>query len=452
MFAGRTQELERLEGLYALERNSVIVLYGRSGIGKTSLVRRFVKDKAAVYYAARRVTAKEQLYCMKQEREEAAAATDFYEVFGMLYAAHHVAGQKLVLVFDEFRNLLEEPAEFLTAFVRFYMEHHGDGTLLVLLLSSSISWVENEMTRALGTAAKLLNGFIKLKEFSFMELAGYHRQSSVKDNIYTGAVLGGVPAYLRLWRERESFEANVVRLFLAEDALLYAEAEHYLKQELRELSAYNTILAALAQGRYKLNDIYEQTGFSRAKISVYLKNLTELGITEKLFSFETREYKEVQKGLYRIREPYVRFWYRFIYPNRSAIAMGQGERVYREQIAPYLTEYVAEAFRNVCGEYLQVLNDYRKLGMVYGSFGIWHGKNGSIDVLAKADSGEYLAGFCDCREELTDVEHFREYERILESAGVRPKECYCFSMQGFTGALTALAGENGLCLVCAGDM
>ena len=266
MFAGRTQELERLEGLYASERNGIIVLYGRIGIGKTALVRRFVQNKTAVYYAARRVTKKEQLLCMKQEWEEAASAHDYYEVLSRMYETRYVPGRKLVLVFDEFRNLFEEPTEFLTAFVRFYMEHHGDGTLLVLFLSSSVNWVENEMAAVFGGAVKLLSGFLKLKEFSFMELAGYHKHSCVKNNIYPGAVLGGVPAYLKLWQEKESFEANVKRLFLSEDAPLFSEAERYLKQELRELSAYNTILAALAQGKYKLNDIYEHTGFSRAKI------------------------------------------------------------------------------------------------------------------------------------------------------------------------------------------
>ena len=181
MFTGRTQELERLEAFYASERSGIAVLYGRSGIGKTALTRRFLEGKHAVYYAARRVTTKEQFLCMKQEWK-VASASDFYEAFTALYASCE-AGGKLVLVFDEFRNLLEDSTEFLTAFLRFYAEHHADGTLLVLLLSSSISWVENEMAGVLGNAARLVQGFIKLKEFSFMELAGYHKGSSVQENI-----------------------------------------------------------------------------------------------------------------------------------------------------------------------------------------------------------------------------------------------------------------------------
>lgn len=104
MFTGRTQELERLEAMYASERSGIIVLYGRNGIGKTALTRRFVQEKTSVYYAARRVTAEEQLLCMKQEWASA-DAVDFYDALTSLYEADNPAG-KLVLVFDEFRNLL----------------------------------------------------------------------------------------------------------------------------------------------------------------------------------------------------------------------------------------------------------------------------------------------------------------------------------------------------------
>ncbi|MGN1084074.1 MAG: ATP-binding protein, partial [Lachnospiraceae bacterium] len=258
--------------------------------------------------------------------------------------------------------------------------------------------------------------------------------------------------YLGLWQEEKSFEENVKRLFLTENAPLFSEAERYLKQELRELSAYNTILAALAQGKYKLNDIYEQTGFSRAKISVYLKNLTQIDITEKLYSFATKEYQSVQKGLYRIREPYLCFWYRFIYPNLSAIAAGEGERVYKEAIAPFLADYVGEAFCNVCGEYLQLMSRYQRLERTYESFGVWYGKTGRIDVLAKAEDGAYLAAFCDCKETPTGTAAYKEYAAVLESAGVTPAEWYCFSMQGFSKEMEQLAGQKKIRLVCAKDM
>ena len=160
----------------------------------------------------------------------------------------------------------------------------------------------------------------------------------------------------------------------------------------------------------------------------------------------------MQKGLYRIREPFLRFWYRFIYPNLSQIAMGRGEQVYDTAIAPYLTEFVREAFSDVCGEYLQLMSRYGKLSGRYGSFSVWYGKLGKIDVVAKQEDGACLVGFCDCGEEPTGLTVFESYVSVLESAGLRPTEWYCFSMQGFTVEFEHVATEQGVHLVRAKDM
>lgn len=76
-----------------------------------------------------------------------------------------------------------------------------------------------------------------------------------------------------------------------------------------ELSAYSTILAAIARGENKLNDIFHATGFSRAKISVYLKNLANFNIVEKVVSFETGGWENAKKGVYQIKDTFVNFWF-----------------------------------------------------------------------------------------------------------------------------------------------
>lgn len=450
MFTGRTQELKRLEDLYSQERCGIVVLYGRNGIGKTTLVKRFLQDKKSLYYAVRRVTEREQLFCIRREWAEADSNENFYELLKRQIPEN--SDSKYVLVLDEFRNLFEDSTELWNQFLRFYAERFSGGRLLVVLVSSSVNWVENEMTSRMGNAAKLLSGFLKLKSFSFMEIANFFQNSAVEADICTGAVLGGVPLYLRLWQDGKSVEENIRTLFLSEDAPLFSEAERYLKLELRELTAYNTILAALAEGKYKLNDMYEQTGFSRAKISVYIKNLTQLDITEKLFSFETEDYKSVQKGLYRIREPFLRFWYRFLYPNLSEIAFGGAERVWNTKIRPYLSDYVREFFSDVCSEYLQVLGKMGQLKDDYERFGVWYGKKGRIDVLAGAQSGEMLAGFCFCKDTPAEFSELEAVSELLTEAGIRPKEIYCFSINGFSEEFEKKAAIEGISLVNAKDM
>lgn len=82
---------------------------------------------------------------------------------------------------------------------------------------------------------------------------------------------------------------------------MHHAAEELIGASLRELSVYETILAHIAAGRDKLNDLYLATGFSRAKISVYMKNLSAFDIVGKVVSFETGGWENTKKGIYRIK-------------------------------------------------------------------------------------------------------------------------------------------------------
>ena len=113
-----------------------------------------------------------------------------------------------------------------------------------------------------------------------------------------------------------SLKDNICNQIISRTGGLRYECERLLSEELRELGVYNSILSALASGHHKLNDIYNHTGFSRAKISVYLKNLMELELIEKVFSYDTDGRENVQKGVYRISNHFVHFYFTYLYANR----------------------------------------------------------------------------------------------------------------------------------------
>lgn len=368
MFIGRTQELKQLEDAYRQERNAAVVLYGRYGIGKTELAALLAKDKPTLYYQARELSEQEQCYCFAKELGIPAqdSVPDFYSSLKQAVANREDKSKKAVIIIDEFHFLIKTSEAFKVAFLKILMEEQ----CMFLFLSSSVNWVENSMVEDFGPAARALYGTVKLKEFTFLELVKRFPDMSVEKTIYANAVLGGVPEYLNYWNEKSSVKENLLRLFFRKDAPLLYAAESFLKRELRELGAYNAILASMAVGRNKLNDIYARTGFSRAKISVYIKNLIELDVVEKVFSFDASEsatlvHANVQKGLYRIKDNYLRFWYRYVFPNFSAILMGQGEQVYEKEVAKDFAAYMQESFTDVCGEYLKLMNQYGRLADKY---------------------------------------------------------------------------------------
>ena len=274
----------------------------------------------------------------------------------------------------------------------------------------------------------------------------------MEKTIYANAILGGVPEYLNYWSEKSSVKENILRLFLRKDAPLLYGAESFLKRELRELGAYNAILASMASGRNKLNDIYARTGFSRAKISVYIKNLIELDVVEKVFSFDASEnatqvHANVQKGLYRIKDNYLRFWYRYVFPNVSAILQGQGEQVYEREISKDFAMYMQEGFAGVCSEYLKLMDQYGKLENHYETWGTWYGKAGRIDVVAGDFRDSILIGFCRFDSRMMTGKDMKQYKELLELAQLAPKELYLFSKAGFSEELRQKI-ENGYMKDC----
>lgn len=456
MFVGRAQELKQLEDAYRLEQSSAVVLYGRHGIGKTELAALFAKGKPVFYYAAREVSEREQCFCIARDAgmEAGEAVPDFAE--SLSQAVKNKGGKtgKTLLIIDEFHFLVKTSENFRTAFLKLLREEK----CMFLLLSSSVNWVENSMVEDLKTAARAIYGTIKLKEFSFLELVKRFPDMSVEKTIYANAILGGVPEYLNYWNEKSSVKENILRLFLKKDAPLLFEAETFLKKELRELGAYSAILASLASGRNKLNDIYIRTGFSRAKISVYIKNLIELDVVEKVFSFDASEsaglvHGNVQKGLYRIKDNYLRFWYRYVFPNLSDLLGGKGENVYETEVSGDFLAYMQECFAEVCGEYLRLMAQYGKLKGSYETWGAWYGKAGKIDIAAGNSKKEALAGFCRFDSRKMSVKDFSGYKELLALAMLNPQELYLFSRAGFTEELrqkTADSGQNGCRVVLVG--
>ncbi len=449
MFVGRTQELKQLEDAYRQERNAAVVLYGRYGIGKTELAALLAKDKPTFVYLARELSEQEQRFCFAKELGVPAEdkVPDFYSSLKQAVANREDKTKKALIIIDEFHFLIKTSEAFKVAFLKVLMEEQ----CMFLFLSSSVNWVENSMVEDFGPAARALYGTVKLKEFSFLELVKRFPDMSVEKTIYANAVLGGVPEYLNYWNEKSSVKENLLRLFFRKDAPLLYGAESFLKKELRELGAYNAILASMAAGRNKLNDIYTRTGFSRAKISVYIKNLIELDVVEKVFSFDASEsatlvHANVQKGLYRIKDNYLRFWYRYVFPNLSAILTGQGEVVYEKEIAKDFASYMQESFTGVCCEYLKLMNQYGRLEDSYENWGTWYGKSGLIDVVAGNAKGAILTGFCRFDNRMMTLKDLSQYKELLELAMLTPKELYLFSKAGFTEELRQkiAAGSKGL--------
>lgn len=449
MFIGRKAELEQLNEVFESASGSAVVLYGRYGIGKTALSLYFAREHKHFYYCARELSEREQAMELIEELGGTLSGEDIaFEVFKAVKAFIEKSEEdKLIIIFDEFQYMIKYGDAFNIALTSLLGDESLSGRIMLLLLSSSVNWVENSMVADLGAFARKLSGIIKLKELSFVETVDLFPGMSTESVIYTWAIFGGVPGMLTCWDQKKDLHENICSLFLSPTAPLFAEAPRLLKAELRELPAYNAILTTMAQGNYKLNDIYERTAFSRAKISVYIKNLIELDVVEKVFSMETGDHENVKKGMYSIKDGFLRFWYRYVFRNLSLIEQNKGEQVYFEKILTTFDDFMRERFAEICLEYMKLMSELGKLSAKYETWGKWHGKTGDIDIVANDGEGHMLAGFCDFSDNSVDDTNLSEYRKLLKLAGVEKCEMFIFAKSGFSLGLKSEAEKDNIRLI-----
>ena len=380
MISGRKLELQTLENYYARKENGIIVLYGQKNTGKLALLKQFCRNKDFFYYLARSCSEKEQRLLFESELKEElprnAAPKESYA--GFLNALLSAGTEKKVIIIDEFQQIVKHSSSFMKELVRIVHEKGTVRPVLFLLCSSSVYWVENSMVGSLKETAYEIAGLLKIKGLKLSELTKNNGDYPLRSRVETYAVLGGQPGLWEYWDNTKTVAENICGGPLKRGSYLHEEGMHLLPEDLREPAVYNTILLALASGKRKLNELHVHTGFDRAKISVYLKNLIEHSLVEKVMSVDTEGRDYSQKGIYRICDHFVHFWYRYVFARLSRLQVMSPERFYRKYIEPSFRAYTAEYFVKVCAEYLCMMNQAGRLAFKFTQIGSWFGKSGTI--------------------------------------------------------------------------
>ena len=422
-------DLAKLEELYKTSGNQLVVMYGRKGCQKEQLIREFISDKKYFFYRCRQASALEQSNMMAREIENQFDVKlqkhTYEEYFSRVKTGNP---SKLVVVIDEAQYIVKKDPEFTEAIKKLKNKRLYPGPVMIILASSSMVWVRQD-------AEELFKTSMKIEELNFLEVVRSFPTMSVPEIIKTYGVLGGVPAYLEKWDSNASFKENVCKLILSENGALFTEAEDIISSELRELSVYNTILATIARGQNKLNDLFHETGFSRAKISVYMKNLAQFDIVEKVISFETGGWDNAKKGVYQIKDTFVNFWFKFVYPNQSDLYTLSAEDFYDKYVEPDLDDYLNRYFRNVCMEYLMLLDQMEQLPFKVHKVGTWLGKTGTIDIIAQSTDRRNIIGFCNWTEPELTMDMCEKMAEAMDKARLSSDNYYLFSATSFEPAL-----------------
>ena len=454
MLLGRTSELKHLNAYYDQEGSQIMVVYGAGNVGKTQLLTQFAQDKPSYYYRARSASCREQRYQWGAELGREDIKLLKYPTYSDIFKSliQNETGKKVIII-DEFQYIVKSSEDFMKELISFVHSYWQQQNVMIILASSSIGWVENSMINKIGDAAYELSSFLKVKELSFEHMMEFFPGFSMEQCIEAYAVLGGIPGLWEHFSDKVSIKENICRFILEPHSLLRMEGQRIVEEELRETGVYNTILASIAAGNHKLNDLYLQTEFSRAKISVYLKNLMELELVEKVFSYDTDGKENTQKGIYRISNHFVNFYFTYIYPNMTDLENMMPTEFYKKHIAPTFRTYVAEYFKTVCKQHIEKWNKWKELPIEIDRIGEWVGKLGNIDVIAQNEAGDTIVSICNWDKPLM---RYDDYEWLLfccKEAKIHVDYVYLFSVRRFDEKLNLEAKvKSNLKLISLEDM
>ena len=399
-FIGREKELRLLEKVYQSRQHAFIPVYGRRRVGKSELIKHFIRDKTALYFLGKQAPARLQIKefmrnaasALDQPLLEEAAVKDWHRAISLTISQVR-AGDSLILVMDEFQWTVEACPELPSVLQSFIDQGWGGkGKIFLILCGSYIGFMEK---RVLGEKSPLFgrrSGQILLRPFSYLEAGEFHPHWSVTDRAKVYFICGGIPYYLKFFSPSQSVDANIRSNFLNEFSALAREPEFLLREELKELKKYFGILTALASGAVSNHQMAQITGIEEKGLFYYLNTLRELGYIARHYPLSGKKINKRQVH-YKLDDPLLRFWFRFIYPNGSAIYQMDEKNAFLNLIRPHLDSYFGHGFENLCREAMGRTYLHEGLTCSY-EIGEYWDRDVQIDVVGLRQDGVVDIGEC----------------------------------------------------------
>ncbi|WP_158996618.1 AAA family ATPase [Pigmentibacter ruber] len=334
LFIGRKTELERLKAIYKKKASSLIVVKGRRRIGKSRLIQEFAKKSNAQTFWSFAGLAPEDGISAQEQRNNFAhqfalvlkippmTFLDWSDAFEHL-SLHIKSGD--IILFDEISWMASKDPTFIPKLKAWWDKQ---AIHMVLVFCGSVStWIEENILKSTSFFGRI-NLTISLEPFSISEssefLQNLGMQLSHYDMYKLLSIVGGIPWYLEQFNPNITADDNIKQLAFEKNGLLVTEFDHIFHDLFNTKgTTYKKILDSLKDGARTLLEIRQSIEFAHSgTLSQMMDHLIVAGFVVKqpLWSFKTTE--PLKQSLYRISDPYMRFYLKVIEPNLGAIAEG----------------------------------------------------------------------------------------------------------------------------------
>ena len=390
-FYNRDDETRRLQRFLTTASGGLAVVYGRRRCGKSALLQRVLSAEHVYHQADQRET---PLQLESLGSALSRRLPDFdkvkYRTWDELLASLYARADRLVHVcVDEFPYLAQsDPA--LPSTLQRYLDR-PDAQVAWILCGSS-----QRLMHGLATDRKApLYG--RAREIFKVEplAAGWLMPAlglSAADAVKAYATWGGVPRYWELASEYHNQEEALEDLVWHPLGVLHEEPGRLLLDDLRSAVQPYSILSLIGTGCHRPAEISARLGKPLSSLARPLSQLCELGYVRRDVPFG-EDAKKTRRSLYRLNDPFLRFYFRFVLPYESSLAQGlMREAVHRWQ--QQRQGYFAAAWEDLCRAAVPWMQRFDE---PFGIASAWWpgGMQAEVDVVALSlDRKSLLLGEC----------------------------------------------------------
>lgn len=441
MFANRYKELELLNSEYFNERFAFTVLYGRRRVGKTTLLKEFIKQKPSIYFL---VTLENFNIVLKRLQNIVAdflqdnflkslELKDVKQLFE--YLAQKDYEQKLIIIIDEFQYLTKLDDSIPSQFQYIVDELLKNKNIHLILCGSIISMMYEQTLSYNSPLYGRRTSAIKLEAIEFDYLKEFFPSKSNEELIELYSILYGVPKYLEMFADSGDIFKNIEKNILNPNSYLYNEPQFILQNEVNEPITYFSILETIANGEHKIGNIAGNLGKNVQNITSFISKLIELDIIYKDVPITETNPLKSKKGLYFIKDNFFRFWFSYVLPYKSQLEMGNTNFVLKK-IKENFHGFVSPVYENLAISYMLKKYDLFKCGR-------WWDKNEEIDAVG---IGEDFLIVAECKYSnkkvgLDILQDLQKKAKKIDSE-LPIKHYILFSKSGFTEELKKLHNEE----------
>ncbi len=366
---GRVKELAELDAFYESHEIHVLALYGRSGIGKRTLLKEFVRGKQSIFFNAYQTTEETELRLLAKAMGLKAEGRPL-TLEGLLDQVSKVAsGGKLVFIIMGFHAFVKSGNAFSQILHSYFSEKWKNGSVKLVLCESAYLHMEKEILGKKSLWKDAAVAKMELKPLDYYDAFQFYPEMSALEASQLYGITGGVPHYLKRIEAQDTWESAVKRIFLAPDLESMLMPEKWIGDELREMSYYNRLMMALAGGKSRVNEISQEIGKPKDVVVPYLNTLMSIGTVTK--ENPLTEPTNRRKTRYSIVNICDRFWYQCVAPDIDLYYEGKADKLLEEKIRPKMDAFMRPVFVRMCRAYLTRMNDRKALPFTVEKVGNW---------------------------------------------------------------------------------